>query len=394
MSILGKISQVDLLEWLGKLRSGEKSAGYKFSASQGATAFSACFALFLIDLFRGVEKFTQQEREEWISYIQSFQNKEYGYFEPGDYFLGEQERTRYQLTSFCLSAFRILSASPKYPLQFVRQWQTPHDIQKYLYQEGCHIGRGGSGNKAMFLAIFLTHEYERTKDQEFLQLLDAWFAFHDQAQNQAGFWGRYYSAYHYKGFQNGFHQLLVYFYWRKKVNKFERIVDLLLKIQNKNGSFTPSPFCGMCWEYDAAHILLNAFSRLDYRRDEIKKSLQQISFAIRSRYKKGEGFCQSRYYPRNLEGICQSLSCLIGGFGGPVWFYRLKDILSYILKKRDMVLTSWTKTPRRLDEANLWDTWLACLTLAEISTFVHTGFDFPSENIRFHEHIGIGYFNP
>ena len=50
-----------------------------------------------------------------------------------------------------------------------------NDVNTYLYERGCHIGNSGSGNKAMFLGIFLTYEYERTGRKDLLDKINAWF---------------------------------------------------------------------------------------------------------------------------------------------------------------------------------------------------------------------------
>ena len=209
----------DVLTWLDSLKVPESNCRYMFYANADDTIFCTCFALFILDLFKETTKFSNDESNNWISYIQSFQNKEYGYFEPEKYYHIDKERNRYQLTCFCLSALGILGAAPKFPMKFLEQWKTPDDVKKYLYDRDSHKGKPGSGNKAMFLAIFLTYEYERAKYNRVLDKINAWFEFHNETQNKKGFWGTNLKSHYLHGLQNGLHQFIIYFYWRKDIPK-------------------------------------------------------------------------------------------------------------------------------------------------------------------------------
>ncbi len=208
MNILDTDIPKKILEWIQNMQIGPNQ--YKMSNLSDSTIFTSCFALFILDLFRKTEKFSNIEKNSWIQYIQSFQNKTQGFFEPINYYRKDREKDIYQLTCFCLSALKILNAEPRYPLKFVNQWKTSKDVKEYLYKNGCHLGKAGSGNKAMFLAIFLTYEYERTKEKHFLDKINAWFEFHNETQNTNGFWGKDKASRSLHGVQNGLHQFLIY----------------------------------------------------------------------------------------------------------------------------------------------------------------------------------------
>ena len=99
-----------VLNWLETLKVPNTICQYKFSLPSNNTIFCTCFALFILDLFKETDNFAANEKEGWIYYIQSFQNQEYGYFEPEEYYYKDKERTCYQLTCFCLSALKILNS--------------------------------------------------------------------------------------------------------------------------------------------------------------------------------------------------------------------------------------------------------------------------------------------
>ena len=161
-----------------------------------------------------MEKFSEKQKAGWAEYINRFQDDTTGLFEPAVHFR-DIERDNYQLTCFCLSALDILGRNTKVPLNFIQQWGRIEDVEQYLVKKGCLDGRGGSGNSAMFLAIFLTHQYEHSKAEHFLEKINLWFDLHDKSQNKSGFWGVRRSDQSLSGLQNAVHQFVIYFYWKR-----------------------------------------------------------------------------------------------------------------------------------------------------------------------------------
>lgn len=385
------ISKGGVLDWLDSLKIPGEPCRYRFSTNTDATIFCTCFALFVLDLFGQIKKFSTEEKQSWISYIQSFQNKEFGYFEPETYYHNDRERNRYQLTCFCLSALKILNAKPKFSLKFMEQWRTVDDVRKYLYERSCHKGRGGSGNKAMFLAILLTYEYERTLDSGILAMLQVWFSFHDEHQNRKGFWGSSLGSCYLPGLQNGLHQFIIYFYHKMEVPKLNRIVDVALMCQDRQGFFAPTPGGEACYDYDAIHILVNAYRFSNYRHHEIEKSLENAFAAILQNQNSDGGFCRSKERPESTINIIKHLPFCVSGGNPYLWYYRFKKTASATVRSGNIV-TGWTKMGRKWDESNLWDTWFRCLSLAEIANTIELENNFGLDKTNFHRMIGLGFF--
>jgi len=375
------------LLWLESVKI--KTVSYRMSASTGSSLFTTCFALFLLDLFKVTDNFNSEERFYWISYIKQFQDKERGYFEPSVYYLADRDRSRYQLTCFALSAMKILGCEPDYPLSFIDQWRTPEDIYKYLMENGCHLGKSGSGNKAMFLAIFLTWLYERTRREDLKDMLDAWFDFHNRYQNCKGFWGRSLSNHSYHGFQNGVHQMLVYFYWNRPVPRLESIVDIVLSLQDYKGFFAPTPGGRGCWDYDAVHILANALRYTSYKKNAILNSLLRTEKAIFSEQNKDGGFCESKETSCHLSAFLKSFPFFFQGTFYPC-FYRIMQYLIVVIKQKKENNTGWVERGIPWSESDIWSTWLRCLTLAEIEVSRDAA---KLSKYNFHKTIGIGNFH-
>ena len=391
MGTSASFSKSNLLNWLKTLKvNGD--CRYRFTKSSDDTIFCTCFALFILDLFKEAGRFTEEQRADWISYIQRFQNAEYGYFEPEQYYHEDKERNRYQLSCFCLSALGILRAEPKFPLKFVEQWKTPDDVKKYLNHRGCHRGRPGSGNKAMFLAIFLTWQYERTKEDHLLDKIGAWFEFHNQTQNRNGFWGRDLRSHYLHGLQNGFHQLMMYFYWHKEVPRLNRIVDVALMSQDRRGFFAPTPGGEACHDYDAIHILAVARRTADYRKDEIEACLSRAFDAILSTHNRDGGFCQSKSKLTGLTDFFRYVPIYFSNWSPYLWYYRARAGLAVLLKAGNLIHTGWTREPRAWDQSNLWDTWFRCLALAEIARTIDDTRVRDFRGVNFQKVPGLGCF--
>ena len=389
MILYPKTEVANILTWVESLRVPGQNHCYRFTADSEDAIFCSCFALFILDLFRETDKFTDQQRQSWVSCIQSFHNQQTGYYEPGNYYIKDKERSRYQLTCFCLSALGILNSVPLHPLSFVKQWQTPSDVREYLLERGCHKGLPGSGNKAMFQAVFLTYEYERTRDPQLLKKIDAWFEFHDQHQNQNGFWGKDLRSHYLSGMQNGFHQLVLYFYWKRKVPNLKKIIDITLNCQDVAGFFAPTPGGEACYDYDAIHILTTAYNMIDYKRPQRKASLAKAAKAIAGNQNPDGGFCQSKAKMENaLDFMKQIPFCLYSRLPY-LWYFRSKANISVLLKKRHRIHTGWTKDSRTWYESNLWDTWFRSLALAQISCILN---DRDFTDFNFHKTTGLGHF--
>ncbi|MCW8965806.1 MAG: hypothetical protein OQK82_03835 [Candidatus Pacearchaeota archaeon] len=370
-----------VLQWLSTMAVDEKQIKYKFSKNSGDSLFSSCFALFILDLFKETDNLSERQKIDWSDYINSFQKKEDGLFYPEPIYHHDKERAVYQVTSFCLSALSILEKKPRYRLAVVDKWRSPECVEKYLSERGCHLGMGGSGNKAMFQAIFLTHEYEETADETLKQSINAWFAFHDKHQNEFGFWGK--SGRLYYGVQNAFHQFVIYDYWNRTYHKIEKIVETIRHIQGKDGHFSPIPGGNTCKDYDAIHFL--TCSEFDQSRRVIFDKIKKAMFLCQNN---DGGFCENKLKPIKLIKLPYLLSFAFNGYNSALTKYRITSIAKELLKAKKLKQRKWVKEGQPWNESTLWDTWFRMLTMAEISVCL----DHNLSDFRFHKHIGLGYF--
>ena len=293
-----------VLPWVEGMRVA--NVEYRFGKGLEPNLFSSIFALFILDLFNESKNISGKERIVWRDFINGFQDPATGYYVPSNYAGQLVSKTVHQLTAFSLSALNILEAEPKYELSFVKDWDTPEKVEDYLVSSGCMNGAGKSGNAAMFLAIFLTHQYERDKRKNdyILDLIEKWFELHDKSQNPAtGFWGNNEVQYPFLGFQNALHQFIVYYYWGRKINYHEKIVDGILNLQSYDGFFAPYHGGSSCYEYDAADILINCGYKNNYRVHDLHSSLKYLMHAILESQNHDGGFCESKKMPYDFKDL-------------------------------------------------------------------------------------------
>jgi prenyltransferase beta subunit len=360
-----------------------------------SSIFTSCFALFLYDLFDQVREWAQGKRDEWAAFIRSFQDSESGYFLPAAYQGSLNTKAVHQCTAFCLSALRILEKFPKYDLSFLSQWNTPEKMYGYLENSGCFKGAPGSGNTAMFVAIFLTYQYERVTDVSLLELMENWFDFHDKAQNpSSGFWGDSSRQRYFSGFQNAFHQFVIYHYWNRDVQFHEKIVDAVMKLQDRDGFFAPIAGGGGCWDLDAADILIRCGYQKGYRNRDIRHALTRLFEAVLKSQNDDGGFCESRKRPSSIIKVfsCRNIKTILSGHRPDVSYWRLRASLSNARSSREKIYTHWTEGGRFWHQSDMWDTWFRCLTLAEIDTILNLSTGDGGEGWNFQKCIGLGHF--
>jgi len=374
-----------VLTWLQTLRVDGSGVRYKFSKTSGDSLFTTCFALFILDLFKETDNLSDDEKREWADYLNGFQREEDGLFYPDPVYHPDKERAIFQVTCFCLSALSILGGKPKYRLSVVDRWRTKKDIEEYLIERGCHLGHSGSGNKAMFQAILLTHAYENTGDEGLADAIEAWFAFHNGHQNRHGFWGRGERGRFYAGLQNAFHQYVIYEYWDRQYPRIETVAETILRLQDREGFFAPTPGGDSCKDYDSIHMLLS-YPGIAFKirnRDRLQRSVRAI---IQCRNKDG-GFCDKFKYGR-IYNIPYILSYLFSGKSGDIRKLRAEKVVKSILKRKSRNDRRWVEEMQSFHESTLWDTWFRCLSLAELYCALSND---GHEDFRFHTHIGLGY---
>jgi hypothetical protein len=290
-----------------------------------------------------------------------------------------------QLLTFGLSALAILDELKHDPLEDLVCEQIDDNVADKLRRAGVLDGQAGSGNQAMFAAIFMIHarDYLGVPVDEKLK---EWVETHIKHMNRFGFWGSPSGMTHLQ-FQNGYHQHEVLEYLGIDNPKLDQTLTAVRGLVDAEGHFAPYPGGGGCYDYDAV-FMLTPHGRIP---DEATRGvLERTACSLFAEQNPDGGFCESlQVRPRSITQLA--------GFVRHAWAARgtraaLNERLRYGLTlqrpKHDRIHTHWSHYSREWGESDLWDSWFRMLTLARIDVAMNPA---NATNWGFIDYPGIGY---
>ena len=307
----------------------------------------------------------------------------------------DEEHLNRQLTTFCLSAIDALGGHPDYPLSFLDRTKEKAALTHWLD----HLNWDNpwnSGNKVMFLAIALAYNYEHFGDEKSRDALEVWFDWMDSHQNpKTGFWGISRDSEYFVGMGGFYHQFLIYEYLNRNLLYKERIVDRMLFLQQPDGLYFPGQGGGTCDDIDAISPLVHFYHKMDYRRNDIRDSLKRSLLAILENQRPDGGFCWSNRRSLKLSEYGKLFFSIIKHRDFYYWYkinrVGIRSHMKSILKSVPTIKTGWNRSTRSLWDSSLFDTWLRCVTLAEICT-VLTDEPYASLDWQFLPTPGLGWY--
>ena len=378
--------KIDIHKWLNKIRITDNK--YRFSIhSNSNSLFNTLFSVFIHHLIGDVETWTNEKKSLLSNYINEHQDKETGFFNEPEITNNNLKRL-FQLNTFSLSALLILKSEPKYKLKFIEEFSSKIAIEKYLNKYKCLSGEPGSGNFAMFLAIFLTFEYENTRNNKYLHLIEYWFELHNDFQKRNGTWSKSLEKYSIWGFQNALHQLIIYNYWNRCPPNISSLIKTILKLQDNNGNYGLCAGGGGCYDYDASFILLGFKEKVSkYYQEEIESQSIRLRNAIINQQNEDGGFCETNLYPKNILEFLTSFKCFSKDKNIISLYYRLLDSSKKINKNNQYNINHWSIGKYRLDHSDLWNTWFRTLTIAQIESVYLN-----DTSWKFQDFVGFGNF--
>ena len=232
-------------------------------------------------------------------------------------------------------------------------------VKDYLTRCGALEGTPGSGNSAMFYAIFLAY-LQKYFNYDAGSKIDEWFELHKKYMNRHGFWGNPDKS-HYLQFQNGYHQYEIFEYFGEPVPRLAEAKELILALMGNDYHFAPYPGGGGCYDYDAVFILTMNGPEID------PAILRKIVDTISGEQNINGGFAE------NCSVNTLSISFLFNSFFNIMLSQKefrhekLRRTISCLRPKNYRMHTHWTKYSRKWSEANLWDSWFRTLLIARAS---------------------------
>jgi len=289
-----------------------------------------------------------------------------------------------QLLAFSLSALAALKALDD-PLADLVEEQIPTDVRAELKALGCLDGRPGSGNQAMFLAVFLLHARDFLGANVQPQI-DDWIDLHLERMNQSGFWGPDRGRTHLQ-FQNGYHQYEILEYLGVQNPKAAQARAMVQALADPDGHFAPYPGGGACYDYDAVFVL-TPNGRIP--NEDTRSLLQHTASTLMKEQRPDGGFAESlSVRPRSLVNAARFASHIARSTPHPQLFIeRLRYGLALQRPRHDRMHTHWSVYSRRWNESDLWDSWFRMLTLARIQVALDPA---NLSEWGFIDYPGIGY---
>ena len=300
---------------------GISQGEYRNCIGGKTTLYASCFAVMSYHYLNSLKLFNNSEIEGWANYILSFQRKD-GTFVGPEITKGNllsdahtHEHLSWHLTCHVLPALNILGVKPHYRLSFIYPYLEKKNLLKWLEKRNWDQA-WLEGNNLLFMGQLLTYlatEEKLSQAGNNVQTLFQWLD--ERVDPPTGLWGTAKSVSNHYAAYGGYHQLLLYYYWKKPVSYKKKLVDTILNLQHFDGGFSSSWGGGSCEDVDCVDILVNMYKLVDYRRDEIEKALLKASLAILRRqtpeggfvYRIGEEFfhmgMEFTYAPKNIANI-------------------------------------------------------------------------------------------
>ncbi len=355
---------------------------YSFTSGASQSPYALCFAIFGLNLINKKEDLIEKSDLIAKTLVNNVRIKRKERISKGINIVYDKEYL--QLLSFTLSSLSIINKLNFDNLENEVSEVIPKDIKKALFLKGVFDCKGGSGNYAMFLAIFLIYSRDYLNKQ-CQNKIDQWLDLHVQNMNTNYLWGKFKYITHHQ-FQNGYHQYEIFEYLRINYNNdFINGLSIIKSIIDKNGNFAPWPGGASCHDYDAYYLLT---LKPNYPLSEQKFFMPIINSIISNQNNDG-GFCETKLIrPRSLNNLLLFLNHLF--VTNPLVFKeRLYQLVTLQRNKHNKIHSYVSDLSREWYQSNLWDSWFRMMTLARIQCKLDTN---SRTNWGFIDFPGIGFF--
>ncbi len=347
----------NVLKFLDKCEFND--CNYRLSTNSEISPYATCFAVFTRNLIK--DQTLKNDSNKFEKNIINSIKKEH-------LKMNLRGKPFRQLLCFSLSALSILDESkPALLNDYVKEQLSLYHPDKPLNELGSLEGIPGSGNQAMFYAVFLIHAKKYLDINTSLEI-DNWISNHILYTNSFGLWGKTNNLKHLH-FQNGYHQYEIIDFLGIKNNKLWKYKNQLINLADQYGHFAPIIGGGGCYDYDAIFLLTSSNIKKD---KELEKILCKIKENLILMQNKDGGFPENKlakagirkFYLPQIFFILKAIS------RKELFIERLKILLSIHLPKNKFINTHWTKYSRKWNESDLWDTWFRLLAIARIEIFL------------------------
>ncbi|MDY0386315.1 MAG: terpene cyclase/mutase family protein [Methanolobus sp.] len=362
--------------------------------NQISNLYSTCFGIMCLDLINELDNF--QDKDKVAKYIQSYQDKENGYFIdqsaiPKDNATHNQEYILLQLTDFAQLALSALDRKAQYEYIFLDKYKNIKYLEEWYYSLNWKNPWLVS-NTIMFILNCLIYEDENENCEYINIIIDLLNATQDPKN---GYWNLGNKVTLHNQMAGAYHFIFFYTYLDIEPNHIEKIIDSTLKIQNYDGLFNYEGGGGSCDDLDAIDLLCRSTFYSNYKSIEITKSLQIAHYSLLANQNADGGFCWAKKSNHNLHDCLNIINFNL--------INNKKDFIAnatskgkkivYDLAQKDVYwkYSGLENMKLKRNESDLFSTWFRLTSIA----FVETTFpDIHEQSFDWNLRIkcGLGYY--
>ena len=338
---LMKARRASTLDYIESMRLKDGTHGrYRYAAAMPeATLYSSTYAAMTRSLYRDLDTLTQQQRKEWIEYLQAHQDYDglfrdplifgAGWYKDDPEWCGRRHLSCHVVTALtCLGAVAakpLVCLEPFYDKTRLSAWLAERDWSKADFV----------GNEVLNVGTLLQYARDFQKEpraSDAVRVLLDWLTQH-HLDSGTGLWGTYDPATGpglSRGVMGAYHFWLLYFYDRVPVPHAEAAIDHVLRTQggkdNGFGQGVHGPRSSACEDIDSIDPLARLIE-ISGRRDDITRALRRAEDHVWKHQNDDGGFTWIR--GTKFEYGHPLLSSPVDGSGMfPTWFRTLS--LAYL----------------------------------------------------------------
>ncbi|MBD3272736.1 hypothetical protein GF385_00080 [Candidatus Dependentiae bacterium] len=288
----------NVVKYLLKNKVGKDVFSYKYSdSSQFPNIYSSFYALmtyyYLSDL-----NLSKQQNLDWLNYFNSFQSSKDGLFYDNsiinDFFYNEDWWGARHLTAHLPAAFKVLGGKPKYDFYFLEPLYFKKNLIIWLETRKWDTRLDFVSNEIMNYGVLLQASREFFKNEKSAKSLNMMLDWLENNINQeTGLWG-FYDLINCdslsKSIQAAYHIFLLFFYENREIPNNKKIIDLLIKSQNRLGGFGISLNSSACEDIDSIDPLIRFSIKSDYKIRDVKAVLNKALIWVLSNQNNDGGF--------------------------------------------------------------------------------------------------------
>jgi len=340
------------LEYLESMRIAEDSFLYRYSSStEKPVLYASCYAVMTKHLYNDLPE--SESRKAWANYINSFQADD-GLFK--DPVVSDSPLINYDwwgwrhLTCHVIIALSCLGSVAEKEFTFLRPFYNPDFVISWLEQRDWSTpsASNNAGNEVLNYGQLLQYTRDFQNNKKAAKAVEVMLEWLKEKQNPLyGAWGPKLNINDKLALSEvmmgGYHEYLLFFYDRIDIGYKEVIIDRILSLQNEKGGFTGPhhPVSSACQDIDSIDPLVRFYFQTEYRREDIKVSIERAVKNIISHRNPDGGFVFFRGRPftyghKEMSSLADESSMFA------TWFRTLSlAIVSKILPDTDFGRFKW-----------------------------------------------------